>query len=52
MRKKIKNFIMLKGVEIFTDSVPVSVLRAVLPGVDHIKLLNGLNTAARIIALD
>jgi hypothetical protein len=51
MKERILKFLMVKGIRIFTDNVPTWVIRSVFKNeVDHIRLRNGLNTAAAIAA--
>lgn len=46
---RIEKYLMKVGVSLFTDYVPTWVLKSVFgEDIDHIKLRNGLNTAARL----
>jgi hypothetical protein len=49
--RRILKFLMVKGVSIFVDQVPIHVMKSVFgEGIDYIKIINGLNTAAKITA--
>ena len=51
MKKRILNYVMVKGVQLFTDRVPTRIIRYVMGSdIDHIKLRNDLNAVARIAA--
>lgn len=48
MKERILKFLMIKGVEIFTDYVPTRIMRRVMgDDVDFIKFRNDLTTVTR-----
>ena len=43
---------MIEGVEIFTDNVPISLLKTIFgDDIDYVKFLNGLSTAVKMTPL-
>jgi hypothetical protein len=44
---KVKRFLMIKGVEIFTNHVSRNTVKVVFLNVDFVEFLNGLQAAAR-----
>jgi hypothetical protein len=45
--KKLKRFLITRGIELFCDNVPTYYLRKLFPTIDPVDVLNGLTTAAR-----